>query len=82
MDVVPARRAVIIASDTLSIFQRSVVHTELRTKELHALPLRWPGEPLNGVIRLDTGPAGEPFTVFAQEVRSIFGAAGLRKTLR
>ena len=78
-DVVPARRALVIHSQLLSLFQRSVVLSELRSRDLYALPLEWPQDnhPI-GLIRLNAGPPDEAITCFAREVRHVFGAAGLR----
>ena len=79
VEVVPLRRALAIHSPLLTVFQRSVIHSALHSKDLRALPLQWPqnNHPI-GLIRVDTGSPGEPFTVFASAVRAVFGAAGLR----
>ena len=79
---IPARRAMVLQSDFLSVFQRNHVMREIESGRIYALPIPWGQDdrPI-GIIRLNGLPLSAPAADFITSVRTVFARSGAR-TLR
>lgn len=76
---VPARRAMVLHSDFLSVFQRNHVMRQMAAKEIFALPVPWGQDdrPI-GIMRLTGLPLSAQAADFIAAVRSEFAESGAR----
>ena len=76
---IPARRAMVLQSDFLSVFQRNHVMREIESGRIYALPIPWGQDdrPI-GIIRLDGIPLSAAATDFITSVRTVFARSGAR----
>lgn len=76
---VPARRAMVLQSDFLSVFQRNHVMREIDTGRIFPLPIPWGQDdrPI-GIIRLAGIALSPAATDFIASVRTVFAKSGAR----
>ncbi len=76
---VPARRAMVLQSDFLSVFQRNHVMKEIEDGRIFALPIPWGQDdrPI-GIIRLAGIPLSPAAADFVASVRTVFADSGAR----
>lgn len=76
---VPARRAMVLQSDFLSVFQRQHVLNEIRENKIFPLPISWRQEerPI-GMTRLAAKPLSPQALNFVASVREAFARSGVR----
>jgi len=75
---VPARRATVLHSDYLSVFQRQHVLNEIRERQIYPLPVPWQQEerPI-GITQLAAAPLSQAAQDFVDTVRQTFARSGV-----